>query len=248
MTTSLAYPESYPSGWHVWLVFRRWIKHDSWPTWKVALCTGSTIIHVEFLFRAILKNPSRLRIPDHQKVDKQKDNVHTRVQKGIQLKKIYHQLAALPRRCRFGWYSVDCTRPEQIQEAAVHMIPNKQYHAGSKRFFVKLPLLRDAVVCLWNFLEAQVGKPFNLPGETWNFYPCLGYRYGCQSAEEIKRAPSWFCSELATAALQSVGLFKEEQTCLVSPARLAALVASEFVCAEFLEGIPNVLKQVVVRQ
>ena len=242
-------PEQYTNGWHVWIVFRSWSRQDDWRNWAVALRTRSRMIHVEFLFRAILSNPNRLYIPAEFKVDSQKDDVSTRIEKNIKLKKLRKQLQALPRRLQFNWYTITCAPPPGTDPnaTAVRMLPSKQYHRSTKRFFVKLPLQRESIKRLWRFLEAQVGKPFNEDGERWNFLPCMGYHYGCQSEQLIHSAPSWFCSELATAALQEIGFFKEEQPCLVSPSRLSWLLQREFEC-DFLDNVPHDLCRVVCRK
>lgn len=63
----------------------------------------------------------------------------------------------------------------------------------------------------YNWMNAQIGKPFNWWGQHFNFLPCCCFCgiTGCtaQEGEEstLETQKKWFCSELATALLIHLG-------------------------------------------
>lgn len=90
-------------------------------------------------------------------------------------------------RKQYFTYSVDAKRP-------VHVFDKKEFARGWQ--FIELSVTELQEIQVLNFCVAQLGKPLNTNGLYWALsgWPVSG------------QGQSWFCSELATAALAHAGL------------------------------------------
>lgn len=111
----------------------------------------------------------------------------------------------------------------------VFLTVDRQYTIGStdhpQWVFWGTPLSQDEVLYASSFLQAQLRKPFNRRGAWLNRVAsrcCVpGLRWEEGGRYETDATSSWFCSELATAVSQGLGLCPGEDPCFVSPNRLA---------------------------
>ncbi len=88
------------------------------------------------------------------------------------------------------------------------------YYTTQKEFshgwtFVRLAVTEAQERAMYEFLAAQVGKPFNMVGAVLLFFRPVHTGQA-----------TWFCSQLDVAALQVVGLVLELRPEAVSPAKL----------------------------
>ena len=102
--------------------------------------------------------------------------------------------------------------------------------------FYTADMSADECAYVSDFLRCQLGVPFNRIGLYANFVhmPCTScplVTFGCRFDEEFRYADTrvardhnWFCSELATAAIQWTGICHGLDPCHVSPNLLLAAV------------------------
>ena len=101
----------------------------------------------------------------------------------------------------FVTFSVDS------HQAQVHYTTQKEFKYGWT--FLRLEVTQEQERSMYEFLHAQLGKPFNMLGATLLFFRPINTGHH-----------TWFCSQLDTAALQVGGLVPHLRPEAVSPASL----------------------------
>lgn len=119
-----------------------------------------------------------------------------------QLASAHHQVA----------FSVD-------KNSCVHYTHNRLYNAR-EWIDVNVPCTPEHSARTLKFLSEQLGKPFHHAALWSNFWCCWPWRRTTQGS-------SWFCSELAAAALQAGGLMSPD----VQPARMSPVAVYNWAAA-----------------
>jgi hypothetical protein len=104
----------------------------------------------------------------------------------------------------------------------VHCKINKEYdHIDNPYYFINIRATNLEIEKARLFLHSQLGKPLNWKGPVFNFLLC--FSFGCKGVNPHS-ASSWFCSELATAALQQMNLLLDLKPCKTSTNELSFLL------------------------
>lgn len=96
--------------------------------------------------------------------------------------------------------------------------------------------------CLRFFREVGHGRTYNARGARVNFLPCCG-NVGLRD-NNWQAAPSFFCSEMLTAFLQSHGYDMGLQPCKVTPQRLAVSLVERFQVEQYAVDSGGVLYKI----
>lgn len=179
---------------HIFLVARTLLPTDGWMARWAVFVTGSPVIHVELIVPRPCAASARRACELCGRT--------TRVTRG-------------PTQTHLVGYVVYNVKEAEFR--VVHRSVDKVFKENAVQR-IRIELERGQYNVLVAFLEEQLGKPFNTWGYRLNFW--TKFRIG-QKAYGVQPAKSWFCSELATAALQHINvLAKTIDPCKVSPGLL----------------------------